>query len=61
MSLLKDLKLENIINQKADSLSTGEKQRLCVARALLEPKDIILCDEIVSALDEESANIIYKK
>ena len=36
-------------------ISLGQKQRICLARAMLRPGDIFLYDEPTSALDDENA------
>lgn len=41
-------------------LSGGEKQRICIARALAAEPDLIICDEITSALDQLVADEILK-
>ena len=55
---LRKVGLEDRKDQLASNLSTGEKQRLCLARVLYDLKDILLCDEITSNLDEENKQII---
>ena len=43
--------LETVVNQKGSNFSGGEKQRLCLARALLRNAPVLVLDDAASALD----------
>ncbi|MEM2021908.1 MAG: ABC transporter ATP-binding protein [Zestosphaera sp.] len=45
------LKIEHILDRKADKLSGGERQRVAIARALAKEAEIYLLDEPFSNLD----------
>lgn len=75
-TIIRECKLEEIIEKKeegiytflsenANNLSTGEKQRIGIARALLQNPEIIIFDEITSSLDanteKEIMDMIYDK
>ncbi len=58
ISLLKQFNLDKNINEKCKNLSGGEKQRLSLVRALINDKDIILCDEPTASLDEDNSRLL---
>jgi putative ABC transport system ATP-binding protein len=61
MNTLERLKLdEKILKKDTSTISGGEKQRIAIVRALLLGKKVFLVDEITSALDKESKNIVKK-
>jgi len=52
---LKLVHLEDVMYQKANSLSSGQKQRLSIARAIAKEPKIILCDEPTANLDPDNS------
>jgi len=51
---------EDLLDADAGQLSIGEKQRVCIARALANQPEILLLDEPTSSLDAVSAQKIEK-
>ncbi len=51
--------LQANVEEEASSLSTGERQRVCIARAMLKPSDLIVFDEAASSLDSQSEDAIH--
>nr|WP_285890259.1 dipeptide/oligopeptide/nickel ABC transporter ATP-binding protein [Halalkalibacter oceani] len=52
LEIVEEVNLEkDLLKQKSRTVSGGQAQRICIARALLARPDILICDEPVTSLD----------
>ncbi len=54
------LKYKTLVGERGSNLSGGQLQRLGIARALYQKKDLLILDEITSSLDRNTENQIIE-
>ncbi len=50
-----------VVGEKGVTLSGGQKQRVALARTILSHPDILILDDVTSAVDTETERIIFEK
>jgi len=58
--LLESLGLQDKMNRLPSDLSGGEKQRVCIARALLHEPKVVFADEPTASLDHETGTQVVE-
>lgn len=58
-SALQKVELDGFQKKKIYQCSGGEQQRIAVARLLLKPCELVLCDEPTGSLDDDNKHIIF--
>ncbi|MFV0417417.1 MAG: ABC transporter ATP-binding protein [Dysgonomonas sp.] len=53
--------LDTVCGEKGAGLSEGQSQRICIARGLLRPGNILLLDEFSSSLDKETEHLLIER
>ncbi len=56
--LANDLRLKNLLNKITGELSSGQKNRVSLAKALINNPSVLLLDEPTAGLDPETADFI---
>jgi ATP-binding cassette subfamily B protein len=53
--------LDTLVGEKGITLSGGQKQRIALARAILKPCDLLILDDVLSAVDHETERFLIEQ
>lgn len=59
LALLKNLGIQHLAHRMAYQLSGGEKQRIAIARALINDPLVLMCDEPTGNLDNKNTDMVF--
>ena len=53
--------LRTVVGERGITLSGGQKQRVALARAMLKPCDLLILDDVLSAVDQETERVLVDR